>query len=173
MEWKRGKLPGTKKLDELVLRAGHSFMLNTPFKVELIVAGFVGDQTMFFRAVQKNRLEEESSPGVYAIGSGQRRAIRAFNKRGQNYAMSLPRTLLHVHEAMIAARRDKHVGKATGYIVMRKRVPQILFLPTNSPALENWRKAYEHRPFTTSLDDSRVAGLDIYQQLKFLRQMPG
>jgi hypothetical protein len=79
----------------------------------------------------KNRLQSfltrfnfckwESSPGVYVIGSGQLHAMKVLNGRKQNYGMSLARTLLHVHEAMMAAQAEKTVGTSPGYIVMRKR----------------------------------------------------
>lgn len=165
-EWAKGTVKGG--MDDLVLRAGLTFMNAEPFRVELIVAGFIRGHTMFFRAVQKNRLEEGSTPGVYAIGRGQIHAMRVLNKRGQSYAMSLPRTLFHVHEAMVAARRDTTVGTTPGYVVIKKHDARLLFYPATLPTLENWRKAYAKRGTTASLDDSRVAGLDIFQQLKVL-----
>jgi 20S proteasome alpha/beta subunit len=165
-----GKVPGGK-LDKLLLRAGYHLLRDTPLRVELIVAGYVHSQTMFFRAAQKRPLEEESSPGVYAIGTGQVAAMNALNRRGQRVAMSLPRTLLHVHEAMLAARRSdpRRIGRAQAYIVMRKRVPRTLYISAAAPTLENWRKAYRGRRNTASLDDSKVAALDIYHQLQHLR----
>jgi|HubBroStandDraft_6_1064221.scaffolds.fasta_scaffold00205_54 20S proteasome alpha/beta subunit len=168
-EWARGKVPGGK-LDKLVLRAGIKRLEDTPFKVELIVAGFVESQTMFFRAAQKEALEEESSPGVYAIGTGQVAAMEVLNGRGQRVAMSLPRTLLHVHEAMVAARlaNPRTVGHAQAYIVMRLRVPQTLYLKASAPILESWRKAYRDRRNTGSLDDSAIAARDIHGQLQYL-----
>jgi hypothetical protein len=165
-QWAKGKFRGG--MDDLVLRAGLSFMEDTPFRVELVVAGFIRGQTMFFRGAQKNRLEEESSPGVYVIGSGQIHAMNVLTRRQQNHGASLPRTLLHVHEAMIAARAEKTVGTAAGYIVMRKHVARMTFIGASSPTLESWRKAYADRATTASLDDSRVAAMDIYQQLKYL-----
>jgi len=167
-DWVRGEVPGGK-LDKLILRAGVNFLKDAPLRVELIVGGFMRRRTMFFRAVQKNRLEEESSPGVYVIGTGQRHAMRVLNRRGQHFGMSLSRTLLHVHEAMIAARKEQTVGPATSYIVMRKHVPELLYLPTTSPTLDSWKRAYRERPNTASLDDSRVAGMQIYQQLRYLK----
>jgi 20S proteasome alpha/beta subunit len=172
-EFVRGKVPGGK-LDSLLLRAGFHLLKDAPLKVELIMAGYANNHTMFFRAVQKAPLETESSPGVYAIGSGQVAAMRILNRRGQRVSMSLPRTLLHVHEAMVAARRsDNKVGRPQAYIVMRKREPRTLYLPADATILESWRKAYRGRKNTGSLDDSKVASVDIYQQLKYLRPMKG
>jgi len=155
-------------MDDLVLRAGLSFMDDAQFKVGLIVGGFMRRQTMFFCAVGKNRLQEESSPGVYVIGSGQIHAMNVLNQRQQSHAASLPRTLLHVHEAMIAARAERTVGTAIGYIVLRKHVARPVFLHATSHTLEDWRKAYAGRASTASLDDSKPAAMQIYQQLKYL-----
>lgn len=73
-----GKVPGGK-LDSLLVRAGYHLLERAAFKVELIVAGFVRSQTMFFRAAGKRPLEEESSPAVYAIGSGEIAAMTGRN----------------------------------------------------------------------------------------------
>jgi hypothetical protein len=168
-EFARGKVPGGK-LDSLLLRAGYSLLKGTPLPVEMIMGGFIRGQTMFFRAAQKENLQEESSPGVYVIGTGQVAAMRRLNRRGQHVSMSLPRTLLHLHEAMYAARNAnrRHVGRAIGYIVIRQREPKVLFIAADAPVLENWRKVYRGRRNTGSLDDSKVTSLDIYQQLKIL-----
>jgi len=138
------------------------------FAVRLIVAGFMRGQTMFFRAVEKNRLQEETSPGVYVIGSGQIHAMKALNRRDQQPHMSLARTLLHVHQAMLAARSERTVGIAQGYVVMKRRGSRILFFPARSQTLEDWRKAYGGRAATASLDDSRLASQNVYLQLKIL-----
>src|ERR1700735_133448 len=167
-------IPGGK-LDPLLVRDGYNLLNKTPFRVELIAAGFIHSQTMFFRAVQKQPLEEESSPGVYAIGTGDIAAMRVLNRRGQRVSMSLHRTLVHVDEAMISARRSnpRTVGRAQAYLVMRQRVPQTLYLNATSPTLENWRKAYQNRRNTGSLDDSAIAANDIYRQLQYLRPNKG
>ena len=93
---------------------------------------------MFFRAAQKNAIEEESSPAVYAVGTGQIAAIRRLNRRRQYAAMSLARTLLHVHEAMLAARNSerKGVGRAKYYVVLKKRESS---RSTWMPTLQRWR----------------------------------
>ncbi len=83
--------------------------------------------------------------------------------------MSLARTLLHVHEAMLAARNSerKGVGRAKYYVVLKKCEEQPLYLDANSPTLESWRKAYRGRKTTASLDDSTIAAKDIYMQLHY------
>src|SRR5437899_11713569 len=90
-DWSKGRVSG--RMDELVLRAGLSFMQDAPFKVQLIAAGFMRGQTMFFRAVQKARIQEETSPGIYVIGSGQLHAMNVLNRREQHTHMSLARTI--------------------------------------------------------------------------------
>ncbi len=164
----RGKVPGGK-LDQLLIRACHHLLKDAPLRVHLLIIGFVNGHGVFLRAVQKEALQEESSPGVHVIGAGSPHAMRVLNRRGQNHGMSLPRTLLHVHEAMYAARKEKTVGPAFGYLIIRKRVPKILFLPSTSATLEGWRKAHANRPTTASLDDSRIAGIQIYQQLQVFK----
>jgi hypothetical protein len=155
-------------LNDLVIRAAQSLMQAAPFRVELIAAGFMRGQTMFFCAKQKERILEETSPGIYAIGSGQVLATDVLNRREQHTHRSLASTLLHVHEAMLAARADKTVGVSQGYIIVRKRERRILFVPSSLPILEDWRKAYAGRPSTASLDDSHIASKHIYLGLKIL-----
>jgi len=167
-----GKVPGGK-LDPLLIRACYHLLKGTPLPVYLIIVGFVKGSGVFIRAVNKEGLQEETSPGVYAIGSGSVHAMRVLNRRGQNYTMSLPRTIFHMHEAVIAARKEKTVGPTYGYIVIRDRTTKVGFLPSTSPTLEGWMKAYKHLKTTASLDDSRVAAMQMYQQLKimeFLKQ---
>ena len=169
-EWATGKVPGGK-LDELIYRAGAKRLEDTPLKVELIVAGFIQSETMFFKAARKEPLQEESSPGVYAIGIGDVAAMKVLNRRGQRISMSLARTLLHVHEAMRASRRahPRLIGSAPVYLVMRKSVPRTLYISASAPILESWRRAYSKRRNTASLDDSKIAAMDIYHQLQYLR----
>jgi 20S proteasome alpha/beta subunit len=168
-EFAVGKVPGGK-LDPLLLKAFENLLQSIHFKVEMIIAGFVGSQTMFFRASQKQSLQEEGSPCVYAIGIGQISAMRVLNRRGQHVSMSLPRTLLHVHEAMIAAHQAERrtVGHPKAYIVIRRRYGKILYIESSAPILESWRKSYKGRRTTASLDDSKIPATDIYQQLRIL-----
>ncbi len=161
----RGKVPGGK-LDQLLIRACQHLLKDTHLRVHLILVGFVNGQGVFIRAVQKEALQEESSPAVYAIGAGSPHAMRVLNQRGQHHGMSLPRTLLHIHEAMHEARKEQTVGPAFGYLMIRKREQKILHLPSTSSILEGWRKAYAKRPTTASLDDSRIAAVQIRQQLQ-------
>src|SRR5579862_318566 len=96
-QWASGRLPRGRKMDELVVKFGLKILEAMPFRCELIVGGFQDENAFFMRACQKGAIEEETSPGVYAIGIGQTSAMRHLNKRGQNVHMGLPRTLLHVY----------------------------------------------------------------------------
>lgn len=124
------------------------------FKVELIVAGFVDGEPVLFRASGKEELQSETSPGIYVIGSyGARAAMNHLNKRGQTLMRGLPSSLLHVHEAMEAARKvDKeHIGPPAIYAVISYDRGLGRFDP-RSPLLRGWTKAYKNRKNTWSLD---------------------
>jgi len=81
-QWAQGKIHGGK-MSRLVVKFGHEILENTPFKCEMIVCGHIEPHGIFLRASQKEHVQEETSPGVYAIGCGQVSAIRHLNKRGQ------------------------------------------------------------------------------------------
>ena len=125
-QWASGKLPRGVKIPRLVVEYGMAVLEQTPFKCELIVGGFVGEHGMFFKASQKEHIQEETSPGVYAIGIGQTSAMRHLNERGQNVHMTLPRTLLHVYEALHLS-QSEYVGPPPELlIVVRKRESRIM-----------------------------------------------
>ncbi|MGH9684860.1 MAG: hypothetical protein ACRD4S_14760 [Candidatus Acidiferrales bacterium] len=167
-EWAIGKLPHGVKMHKLIVQYGLSILEQTPFKCELIVGGFIGDHGIFFKASQKENLQEETSPGVYAIGIGQVAAMRHLNKRGQNIHMGLPRTLLHVYESLYLS-QSQYVGPPPPLLVIiTKREPRIMVYPTR--LLENWRKAYQNRTTTASLDDSGVAAKDVSSRLRLLKE---
>ncbi len=124
------------------------------FKAELIVAGFVDGEPVLFRASCKEELQGDASPGVYVIGSlGARAAMNHLNKRGQMIMRGLASTLLHVHEAMEAARQaDKeHIGSPAIYAVISFDRGLWRFNPESS-LLQGWAKAYKNRKDTSSLE---------------------
>ena len=169
-QWITGKLPRGIKMDELVVKYGAKILEGTPFKCELIVGGFFGKRphTIFFKASQKEALQEEASPGVYAIGVGHVPAMKHLNKRGQNVHMSLARTLLHVYEALYLG-QNLYVGPPPKLLaIIKKREPRILVYQTEH--LEGWRKAYESRNTTASLDDSGVAAKEVFNRLRILKE---
>jgi hypothetical protein len=167
-EWASGKLPRGIKMHKMIVQYGEEILRNTPLKMELIVGGFIEPHGMFFRAVQKEALQQETSPGVYAIGVGQVTAMRHLNRRGQNVHMTLPRTLLHVYEALYLS-QSQYVGPPPEFVlVVRNRESRIMIYPTAS--LEGWRKTYENRVTTASLDDSGIAAKEVMARLKVLKE---
>ncbi len=121
-----------------------------PFKAELIVAGFVDGEPLLFRASCKEELQADASPGVYVIGSkGAQAAMNHLNKRGQMIMRGLASTLLHIHEAMEAARKaDKEqIGPPAIYAVISFDRRLSRFDP-KSHLLQGWVKAYKNRKDT-------------------------
>ncbi len=167
-EWAAGKLPRGIKMHGLIVRYGLEILKHAPFKCELIVAGFVGENSLFFRASQKEIIQEETSPGLYAIGIGQADAMRHLNKRRQNVHMSLPRTLLHVYEALYLS-QSQYVGPPPELLlVVSKRDDRVAVYRT--ALLENWRKTYKDREITASLDDSAIAAKEVSARLSELKE---
>jgi hypothetical protein len=167
-QWASGKLKRGLKMDELVVKFGLKILESVQFPCELILGGFQGANSFFIRACQKRPIEEETSPGVYAIGCGQVSAMRHLNKRGQNVHMGLPRTLLHVYEALYVS-QSEYVGPPPEFlVVIPKRDSRIAVYATSF--LEDWRKAYEKRETTASLDDSDVAGKTVLYRLRELKE---
>ena len=166
-QWHTGKIKGVR-MNRLIVECGRTIFESTRLPVEMIVAGFSGEFGVFFRAIRERLSEEETNPALFAIGTGQVTAMDHLNRRGQNSHMSLGRTLLHIYEAMLLA-QSKSVGPPPEYVmIIRKRVPQILVYPLLS--LETWRKAYESKPNTASLDESSVAGAEVLNRLRELRE---
>ncbi len=169
-QWAQGKIHGGK-MSRLIVKFGHEILENTPFKCEMIVCGFIEPHGIFLRASQKEHIQEETSLGVYAIGCGQVAAIRHLNKRGQNVHMSLARTLLHVYEALYIS-QSQYVGPPPEFLlVMWRRNGTVAVYPT--ALLEAWRKQFETRPLTASLDDSRTASQEVLLRLKELKEGNG
>lgn len=87
---------------------------------------------------------------IYAIGGkGAVEAFQVLIDRKQNVEMSLARTLLHIYEALRAAKADKGVGDPASYVVMRPwTVPRphgMQRLYPEHPLLQQWSKAYRLR----------------------------
>jgi hypothetical protein len=169
-QWASGKLPRRQKMDELVVKFGLKILESTSFPCQLILAGFQEPNTFFMRACEKEMLQEETSPGVYAIGGGQTRAVRHLNKRGQNVHMGLPRTLLHVYEALYLSQSEYVGPPPESLVVIFKRDTRIALYLT--ALLEEWRKAYEARETTASLDDSHIAATEVRNRLRELKPQP-
>jgi hypothetical protein len=165
--WAAGKLPGGVRMNKTFLEYGELLLQTTPLKCELIVAGFINGKGIFLRACQKREIEEETSPGNYAIGTGQADAMRQLNKRGQNVHCKLPSTLLNVYEALYVS-QSQYVGPPPELLsIFRMREQRIMVYHTKF--LESWRKTYENRASTKSLDDSGVAGREVLARIRVMK----
>jgi len=163
-----GKIPNGK-MHKIFVDAGRELLAKTEFNSAFIFGGFPSERHgIFLRACQKEALQEETSPGVYVIGIGQVAAMEQLSKRGQNVHMSLARTLLHVYEAMHVA-QSRFVGPPPELaVVIRKREEKVMVYPFQS--LEGWRKTYESKNNTASLDDSSVASTEVWARMKVMRE---
>jgi len=163
-DWLTGKLPSGLPFTEYAMQQGRRVLQNVKEemkgKVGLIVAGFLREEPIFFRAIGAEPIEEAAVPEVHVIGGeGAVEARRVLSEREQGVGMGLARTLVHVHEAMKAARKDRGVGDPNGYYVIRPHtVPRpngMLRCHPEHPTIVGWAKKYALS--TTSSLDSRFA----------------
>jgi hypothetical protein len=96
---------------------GRALMRATQIYVELLVAGFTKDSVVLLSAAYKSPPEIVSSHE--SIGSGGLQALDQLNKRNQNPFYSCQRTILHVAEALEAAKVEPSVGQAADYIILQ------------------------------------------------------
>jgi hypothetical protein len=89
--------------------------------------------------------------------------MQKLNDRSQNPSFGLARTILHVHEAMMAARQNSTVGPPNDYLVFIKGQPP-LQMPANSVLLERWLTAFSGKG-TQSLD-SEPSNLAIQAEMR-------
>jgi hypothetical protein len=160
----RGRLP-KGPLDEAAIKWAAAVCSAYEFRVELIVAGYLGNTPVFLRASEKDHIQCESSPGVYVIGSkGKVAALDHLNKRGQNLTHGIARTMLHLYEAMEAAKQaDKYVGNPAYYTVIFPG-KGLWRLRPRSYLLKGWASAYRNRTSTLSLEGI-LPKRQLYQQL--------
>lgn len=158
-QWQRGKVPAGK-LDPLTLKAGEVLIQNTPFEVEVIVAGFVRGNPMFYKASGKRPIELSSAPGIHVIGTGGALAMEHLNRREQNTGCSFARSLLHVAEALDEAKKEPQgtVGGPSRFSAIGKDGSMAQFHPDN-PRLLAWKKVYANRSSTWSLQNSKIADI--------------
>ncbi len=161
-EWQRGKVP-SGKMHKLIHDEVYRFINALEFEVQLLVAGFLADgHILFYKASGKRNIEASASPGRYVIGSGGALALAQLNKRNQSVEYGLPRTLLHVAEAMDEAKKvtGKSVGEPSSFMVADKHGRMMRINP-EAPIFRDWKKAYKHRSNTASLDESEIARIAI------------
>jgi hypothetical protein len=171
-QWHKSFLPpnNVNPFDPQAEFFGHLAFQQTPLKLSSIVGGFVEDHTMFFCARGTDFILSESSPGVYVIGSGSVHAMRKLNKRQQNSSFGLARTVLHVHESMLAARQEKTVGPPNNYVIITKGEP-LKWIAADCQLLKDWRRAYR-RKNTCTLDSNPIAARMLQWQFREMRMPP-
>jgi hypothetical protein len=159
-EWKSGKVLGKGKLDRLVFQAGKALMKATDLNLEVLIAGFVDAQLLFYKASRKHHLEAVSTPGVQVIGSGGTLAMTHLNRRSQQVTCSFARSILHVAEAIDEAKKEpgKTVGDA-GWIFALHKNGDAVYIKPDHPTLLGWKKAYAGRDSTASLQNCKMSDI--------------
>jgi len=119
--------------------------------VEFLIGGIIrGSGCLVYFTPDEDAANEES---LVCIGTGGNAAYRWLMKRNQEVHMSLPRTLLHVAEAMREARlkNRKTVGEPADYVVIT--ATQTRRMPAKDPTLQQMLASYAGRD-TKEIDSS-------------------
>ena len=174
-DWLAGKVPDGRPLDKLGFDYGRLLLqqVKENFNNGLIVAGFANGERIFLKGYKTRPVEEASSPHIHVIGyqPAAIEAMRLLTRRGQNIEMTLQRTLYHVHEAMLTAKKfgDKMVGMPAAYAIIRdrraKRPNGVSRFHADSTVLKDWLRAYKRRDDTSSLD-TLTAEIMVRNQLR-------
>jgi len=111
----------------LLYRRAQRVMRNYYLNVQLSVGGFLADGHPVLLTMHGNEPPEMEELSV--IGSGADPALEVLVRYGQNVHMGIVRTIMHVHEAMEAAKaKDKYVGKCEAMVVLTPQQIRILQL---------------------------------------------
>jgi hypothetical protein len=163
-QWLTGKIPGGK-MHKLIVKAGEAVIDGTPLPLEVLLGGFVQGRLLFYKASGKYNLELGSSPAVFVVGTGGQLAMDVLNRRGQHVDCSLPRTILHVAEALEAAEKEPGgtVGKAKILTVIHEKDGMGQFTLDND-LIQEWKRLYADRPSTQALQDNAIARAQITQR---------
>jgi hypothetical protein len=130
--------------------------------MQLTVGGFVTGGSIVMLEAQFNEVPEMVEWS--AIGTGGDPAAESLGKRNQGATTSFQRTLVHVAEAMEAARADKYVGEPSDYVVITQRTYRRF--PARDPYLMQLLAKYADRD-TDELDDSEECGDKLRSALSF------
>jgi hypothetical protein len=148
------RLSEWKTLDKVSLqfRRAQRIVRRYQLPMQLIVGGFVGG-SMVMLETQFNEAPEMKE--YSAIGSGGDAAVDSLAKRNQGGNTSFQRTIVHVAEAMEAARADQFVGEPADYVLITSRTYRRL--PARDPHLMQLLLKYRDKD-TDDLDNSDEAG---------------
>lgn len=146
-EWQEETNPEKKRKGRVVARAAR-----WNFPVWLIAGGFW--ETAFGLVASAGACVTEMGARHFAVGIGGVAALEKLHSRDQEPYMSAPRTLLHVAEAMDAAKRayPAYIGRPDDYVILRANKP-IMRFPAASPALAEWRTDFRGKPTDLMQDD--------------------
>jgi hypothetical protein len=120
--------------------------------MQLIVGGFVASSVVMLQ-VHSNEAPEMVE--YSAIGTGGPYAADSLAKRNQGANTTFQRTIVHIAEAMEAARSDQFVGEPGDYVLITSRTYRRL--PARDPYLMQLLLKYRDKD-TDELDDSNDAG---------------
>lgn len=134
-------------------RTGRAVIKLTPLVVEMIVGGFINGGPVLLSVVDKEVPEIVYSHET--IGSGGENALNHLNFRGQNVHMSFQRTVLHVAEALEAAKLDPHVGEPKDWIILEAN-GRVRRLIANHQNIKDLVAGFHLRD-TDSLEDDKEA----------------
>lgn len=96
--------------------AGKEIFRQTDFDCSVIVGGFLDKRPVLIHMVKKEGPEMTRNFAV--IGSGADYAWDVLDGRGQNEHMSFLRTIVHICEAMEAAKQDPYVGEPAAFVIL-------------------------------------------------------
>lgn len=122
--------------DSRIRRAGGAVFRITPFEVELIVGGFVGGGPLLITAMGKE--PTEVSQNLAVVGSGWEEALDVLNKRKQSPFTSVMSSVVHICEAMEAAKAQPTVGEQANYVVLTPKQVRRLPVPYARSLAARW-----------------------------------
>ncbi len=133
-QWQAETDPEKRRKGAAVMRYAQQY-----FPVWLIVGGFLGDRWVLMRSAGAGTIEGGDSH--YAVGIGNAAALKCLHKRRHDIYSPAPMALVHVAEAMEAARKaaPRYIGKPGDYNVFRRNKP-IMRFHHDSPVLAAWLK---------------------------------
>lgn len=151
----------TKEMDTTVFRAGRGLIRRTGLPVHVILGGFLGQgRPLLLRMTGIDDIEEEVN--CCAIGSGMVAATDHLNRRGQNVHMSLARSLLHISEALLRAKRkDIYVGTPSPYSIITANGSWRF--PAACSLMGDWRRKYRNN--SQALDSDKTANQQVRELL--------
>jgi hypothetical protein len=133
-QWQAETNPEKRRKGAVVMRYARQY-----FPVWLIIGGFLGDKWVLMRSSGATAISGGDTH--YAVGIGNVAAYKSLHKRKHDIYSPAPMALVHVAEAMEAARKaaPKYIGKPGDYNVFRRNKP-IMRFRNDSPLLFAWLK---------------------------------